>query len=182
MKSGLRAVAGVATCRTVAVLIVTAVMTAIEIPVSASGQTRLGRTIAHRPSPSGANGVLSAKLSPLGAAGHGASSPGAVIDCLLDVRQFPHYSSGDVSWHATWSCSGYANASGSLTMYEDSIPVAQSYPKQYGLTGNMNVRRACITTPNYYYYQGSAVVTFSAPGYVSSTVEGYSPTLKIACG
>jgi hypothetical protein len=161
-----------------------AVVLAIPAGVATAASTAPGSPSMTGPSPgpSGGDGVLSTTLVPLGG-GTGGTSPAAapVIACSLYLGQYPHLSSGAVSWHATWSCSEYAYAKGSLTLYVGNFPVANSYPSQYGLKGDMNVRHSCSPSPAYWTYQGSAVVTFSAPGYTSATVQGYSPTARILC-
>jgi hypothetical protein len=132
--------------------------------------------------PASADGVVSATLTPVGATSSGAAAAAApVISCSAYLGQIPHESGGDISWHVTWSCSQSARANGHLTLYLSNFPVANSYPSQYGVKGDMNVRYACSVSPAYWTYQGSAVITFSAPGYTSRTVQGYGPTKKWPC-
>jgi hypothetical protein len=174
--------------RSVAAVVAIAIAMTLAIPAVAvaGGHARVAHADLSRVRsiqiPSSGAVIASTTLRPLGRTSAAGSPAAPIIKCSRYTGQYPHYSSGDVSWHATWSCSEYADASGSLTLYEDNFPVAYSYPKQYGLKGDMNVRSACGPTPSYYYYYGLAVVTFSAPGYTTATIEGGSPTLKVACG
>jgi hypothetical protein len=69
-----------------------------------------------------------------------AAGAGPVIRCSLDLRQYPHYSHGDASWHATWKCDQAAYASGHLTLYIGNFPVANSGGTKYGVKGNYNDR------------------------------------------
>lgn len=134
------------------------------------------------PGPPFGDGVLSVALTPLSPSSTGATPNAApVIACNLDLRQYPHSSTGGVSWHYTWSCSESARAYGRGTLYVGNFPVAHESGNQYGFKGDFNVRFGCSPSPAYYSYQGSAVVTFSAPGYTSATASGYGPTARIPC-
>ena len=87
-------------------------------------------------------------------------------------------SSKDVSWHWTWSCDEAVTLRGTSSLYDEGYRIRTVAANGTGRSGTENVRYGtCVEAP----WWGTAVYTFSAPGYTSGSGEGSSPTSTINC-
>jgi hypothetical protein len=105
---------------------------------------------------------------------------GPVITCRINLGQHVHYSASgkDVSWHWTWSCDQAVTLTGTSSLYDEGYRIRTVAANGAGRSGTENVRYGtCVEAP----WWGTAVYTFSAPGYTTGSGEGSSPTSTITC-
>lgn len=108
------------------------------------------------------------------------ATPDVPITCQVNLTDYVHYSApgNDVSWHWKWTCDFDVYVSGSQALYDEGYPIKTAGYSGAGISETENIPyNGCVGATWY----GQAYGTFSAPGHLSVSFGGGSPSNMISC-